>query len=104
MTPRIILAPIPPMFILESPSFLLPRGIIMPNILDMKSFLTLTFSGLRKTFRPQKVKNMLTLRPMAAAALAMMNEAMALSRSPEKTMIFFLSLPSETAAAGFSPF
>ena len=46
--------------------------------------------------RPQKVKNIVTLRPMAAAPLAMMKLASALSRSPLNTMIA-LSLPLAVA-------
>mgnify|MGYP007016529440 CR=1 FL=1 len=83
-----ILAPMPPIFILERASLREPRGIILANILAIKSFSAVTFSGFLKIFRPQKVKNILTFLPIAAAALAMMKEAMALSRSPEKTMRF----------------
>ena len=47
-------------------------------------------SGLRRAFNPQKVKNIVTSSPMAAAPLAMMNAAMTLSKSPLKTMTVFL--------------
>lgn len=43
ITIRIMRGPIPSMFILESGKFLLPRGIIMPNILSIKLFLTGTY-------------------------------------------------------------
>src|SRR5262252_75021 len=39
-----------------------------------------------RTARPQKVKNMLTCWPMAAAPVAMTNAASTRSRSPEKTI------------------
>ena len=85
MTARIILAPMPPKFIRESPSFLEPRGNIKLNIFPMSDFLMRTFSGLRKMLTPQNVKNIVTGRPIAAAPLAMMNEAIALSKSPLNT-------------------
>ena len=83
--PRIILAPMPPMFIRDRPSFLVPRGIMAPNIRSMNALWTLTFLGLRRIFRPQKVKKMVTFRPMAAAPLAIMKAAMVLSKSPLNT-------------------
>ena len=89
---RIILAPIPPIFIFESDSFFEPRGIIIANIFEIKFFLILTFSGRRMIFSPQKVKNIVTFRPIAAAPLAIINDAIALSKSPEKTIIFLLFL------------
>jgi hypothetical protein len=77
MRPRISLPPIPPMFIFERASFWLPRGIIQPKAFSMR-FLPRppTFSGLRRAFSPQKVKNIVTLRPMDRAPLAMMKLAM----------------------------
>jgi len=54
--------------------------------------LTGTDSGRRSRFRPQNVKNNVTSLPMAAAPLAMINEAIALSKSPLKTTIV-LCLP-----------
>ena len=85
------------MFIRLSPSFFVPLGIIKPNIPSMKLLATETFSGRRRMFSPQKVKNMVTLRPMAAAPFAIMKAAMVLSRSPEKTT----KVLSFCAAAGF---
>ena len=85
ITARIIFAPIPPKFMRESPSFLEPRGSIKLNIFPISDFLTRTFSGLRKRLTPQKVKNIVTGRPIAAAPFAIMNEAIALSKSPLNT-------------------
>lgn len=89
MTERIILAPISPIFIFDSASFFEPLGIIVPNIFETIFFFTLTFSFLRMILRQQNVKNLSTLMPIAAAPLAMMNEAIALSRLPLKTIIVF---------------
>ena len=90
MTLPIIQGPIPAKFILDMPSFLTPRGIIIPNMLWRKLFLALTFLGFRMALRPQKVKNMVTSSPMEAAPLAIINAAMTLSKSPLNTMIVFL--------------
>ncbi|MNN21619.1 hypothetical protein D3C81_1349480 [compost metagenome] len=43
------------------------------------------------TFNPQKVKNIVTFFPLAAAPLAIIKDAIALSKSPLKTTI---ELPS----------
>src|SRR5665648_705929 len=91
MTVLIILAPMPPIFILDSLSFPAPLGIIAPNMVEIKSFFAAVFSGLLSAFSPQKVQNMLTCLPMAAAAFAMIKVAITLSRSPENKMRFFLS-------------
>jgi hypothetical protein len=68
-----------------------------PNIFEMKFFLTFIFLGLRRIFNPQKVKNIVTFLPMAAAAFAIMKDAIALSKSPEKTIIFFASFAAQVA-------
>src|SRR5665647_951848 len=104
MTFFIIGAPRPAKFILDRPSLPGPRGMILPNMtcrVDFFSF-TWTFSGLRRALRPQKVKNIVTSSPMAAAPLAMMNAAIILSRSPLKTMIVFLvvSIPAPPVLLG----
>jgi hypothetical protein len=73
-----------------------PLGIILPNMACRTLFLSVvcTFSGLRRMFRPQKVKNMVTSSPMAAAPLAMMKAAMTRSKSPLNRMIVFLVVVS----------
>ncbi|MNN71593.1 hypothetical protein D3C81_1875460 [compost metagenome] len=43
------------------------------------------------TFKPQKVKNIVTFLPLAAAPFAIIKDAIALSKSPLKTTI---ELPS----------
>lgn len=43
--------------------------------------------ALRKALRPQKVKNKVTLPPIATAPLAITNAASTLSSSPENTTI-----------------
>ncbi|OQB25735.1 MAG: hypothetical protein BWY11_00215 [Firmicutes bacterium ADurb.Bin182] len=86
------------MFILESASLFAPRGIIAPNMRLIKSFLTDTFSGFLSMLSPQNVKNIETFLPMDAAAFAITKEAMALSRSPENTIMFLLLPVSETDA------
>ncbi len=87
-------APIPPIFILESFSLLIPLGIIIPNMASKKDFFTFCFFVFLSTFRPQNVKNIVTRLPIAAAPLAIMNEAITLSRSPSKTIMVFPSLPT----------
>ncbi len=94
-------APMPAKFILERPSFLVPFGIILPNIAcSVLLPLVSTFSGLRRMLRPQNVAKMVTSSPMAAAPLAMMNAAMTLSKSPLNRMIVFLvSVDGASASA-----
>ena len=99
MMKRIMRGPAPNMFIRDSPSLVLPRGIIPPNIRSSKVLFARTRFGRRRIFSPQKVKNIVTRRPMAAAPLAMIKEAMALSRSPLKTTIL-LSLPGRLPKLG----
>ena len=65
------LVPMPHMFMLESFSFPVPLGIIIPNIRSRNGFFTFTFSGLRSAFRPQKVKNMVTGLPVPDGGAAM---------------------------------
>jgi len=57
----------------------------------------LTLLGLRSRFRPQKVKKMVTSSPMAAAPLAMMKAAIALSKSPLKRIMVLLSVLTLTS-------
>ncbi len=87
---------------LESFNFLLPRGIILPNIFSIKVLLTLPGLSFLKMLIPQKVKNMVTLPPMAAAPFAMIKEAMALSNSPEKTTIVLLLSVLQLGSTGTS--
>src|SRR5664280_2261090 len=96
MTFFIMGAPAPAKFILERPRCPVPLGIILPNIACRVLFLSLvsTFSVLRRRLRPQNVKNMVTSSPMAAAPLAMMNAAMARSKSPLNRMMVFLPVVS----------
>ena len=92
MTLFIIGTPMPAKFIFDMPSLLMPRGIIRPNMPCRNFFSALTFSGLRRAFRPQNVQKMVTSSPMAAAPLAMMRAAMTLSKSPlKRMMVFFVS-------------
>lgn len=81
---RIILGPMPSMFMREGSSLKVPLGIMAQNMRSRAPFATCTFVGLRRMLRPQNVKNSVTLRPIAAAPLAMTNAAIVLSRSPEK--------------------
>ena len=73
------------MFMRLRPSLFVPRGIMAPNIRSTKLLTTGAFSGRRRMFSPQKVKNMVTRRPIAAAPFAMMKAAMVLSKSLENT-------------------
>src|ERR1035438_5808397 len=90
ITLRIIRGPIPAKFIFERPSCSDPLGIIEPNMPWRKPFLCLGAWGLRRRLRPQKVKNIVTSSPIAAAPFAIMKAAIALSRSPLKTISVFL--------------
>ncbi len=65
-----------------------------------EGFFTLTFFALRRMLSPQNVKDIVTLRPMAIAPGAMMNDAIALSRSPLKTTIVLSFLRRR---GGFAP-
>ncbi|MPN53329.1 hypothetical protein SDC9_200993 [bioreactor metagenome] len=94
ITSLISLLPIPIICILESLSFLLPLGIIIPKAVSIKFFLTEIFSCFLKMFNPQKVKNIVTFLPIEAAPLAIIKDAIALSKSPLKTTIVLLSLGS----------
>ena len=85
----IIFVPRPPMFILERASFAVPLGIIIPNIFSTNVLDTLTFLFFLRILSPQNVKNMVTGRPIAAAPLAMIKDARALSKSPSNTTIVF---------------
>ena len=67
-------------------------GNIMPNIFPIKSFVTAGFFSFFMTLRPQNVKNILTFLPVAAAPLAITNEARALSKSSLNTISVLLSL------------
>src|SRR3989338_3763632 len=60
-------------------------------IILCRIFLPLVSFFLRRTFSPQKVKNMLTSMPIEAAVVAKMNAASTLSKSPEKTTILNFS-------------
>ncbi len=91
MTFFIMRAPMPPMFIRDSPASLGVLGSILPNIFCRADFSSVEAApDLRSALRPQNVKNIVTSSPMAAAPLAMTNAASILSRSPLKTMIVFL--------------
>lgn len=78
---RIILAPIPPIFILDNLNFKELEGSIMPNIFPQISFFTAGLSNLLIAFSPQKVKKMVTFFPVAAAPFASTKVAKTLSRS-----------------------
>ena len=86
MRKRIILAPIPIMFILESDNLVESEGSIHENIRPQISFATLGLWVFLMAFSPQKVKKMLTFLPVAAAPLASTKVARALSRSSLKSM------------------
>ncbi|MPM61718.1 hypothetical protein SDC9_108578 [bioreactor metagenome] len=101
MRPFIIFAPIPPIFMEERESCSMPLGSMPENIVPMKSFFTLGACFLRRTERPQKVKNIVTGLPVAAAPFARTNDASALSRSLEKTIM--VAPLSGSQMAGFSP-
>ena len=101
MTFFIIAVPIPPMFILDNLSLLLPSGIIIPNIFSIMDFFGFTAFALRRALSPQKVKNIVTGLPIAAAPLAIMKEASTLSRSPLNTIIV-LPCFSEAASSAFA--
>ena len=75
------------MFILDNPSFLLPLGIIIPNAFSIIFLGVFIFSGFLRTFSPQNVKNIVTFLPIVAAPLAIINDAIALSKSPLNTTI-----------------
>ena len=98
----IMAVPAPAICIFDSFNLSAPRGSIQPNIFSMRFFFTGTASGRRSTFNPQKVKNIVTCWPMAAAPLAMINEARARSNSPENTIKVFAfdPFPLLTAASG----
>ena len=102
----IIGAPAPAKFILESPSFLVPLGIMRPNmdcrVLFLLPPLDATFSVLRRMLSPQKVQKMVTSSPIAAAPLAMMSAAITRSKSPLNRMIVFLVVSIRTPLAGLS--
>ena len=104
MMRRIIQLPAPPMFILDSLSLPLCAGSIQPNILPKISLETAGFCCFLITFRPPKVKNIVTFLPVDAAPLAMTKEASALSRSSLKTISVLLSalLREISQAAVFS--
>ena len=63
MTAWIIFEPMPPMFIFEIGSWPAWFGSMMSNIFSMPRLATLTFSGRLMTFKPQKVKNIVTCLP-----------------------------------------
>jgi len=67
-----------------------------------KPFLTGAAFSLRRILSPQKVKNIVTLLPMAAAPFAMIKAAIARSRSLLNTTIVRLLLPRACGAAGLS--
>lgn len=104
MMRRIIRLPAPPIFIFDSLSFPLWAGSIQPNILPKRSFETVGFRCFLMMSSPQKVKNIVTFRPVDAAPLAMTKEANALSRSLLKTISVLLSaaLPGRLQASCFS--
>ena len=85
-------APMPAKFILDRPSLLgAARHHHAEHALqEALAAVALTFCGLRRRLRPQKVKKMVTSSPMAAAPLAIMRAAMALSKSPLNRMMVFL--------------
>ncbi len=98
--PRIMRLPSPHMSSFERCSRPLCAGSIQPNIRPMRSFPTAGFSRFLMTLSPQKVKNIVTRFPVAAAPLAMTNEASALSRSSLKTTIVLLIGRRRGRAAG----
>ena len=73
------------MFIDERPSSLMPLAHGGEHLAG-EVLLALGASFLRRTERPQKVKNIVTGLPVATAPFARTNEARALSRSLEKTI------------------
>ena len=94
---RTILGSMPSKFMRERSSLKVSLGIMARNMRSRAPFATCAFVGLRRMLRPQNVKNIVTLRPIAAAPLAMTNAATVLSRSPEK-MTKALSWPTCTFA------
>ncbi len=63
----------------------IPFGSMKPKAASISAFEGLGRSGLRSRLSPQKVKNTVTFEPIANAPLAMISDAIALSRSPENT-------------------
>ena len=93
------------MCIFESFSLRLLDGIIHPNMRPMISLVTAGFCCFLMTFSPQKVKNMVTLCPVAAAPLARTKEASARSRSSLNTIsVLFFGLMAAGAVAFASAF
>src|SRR5574344_958138 len=76
----------PPIFIFDNDKALLLEGSIIPNILPKISFSTDGFCRFLITFKPQKMKNIVTFLPVDAAPLAKTNEANARARSSLNTM------------------
>lgn len=89
---RIIRAPMPPIFIFESFSFMESDSNIMPNIFPNQSFSTFGFSVFLMAFNPQSEENGHFLS-VAAAPLAKTKVANALSKS-SLNKIKVLPLPS----------
>src|SRR4029079_516666 len=86
------------MFICESGSFLTPFGNIQPTMRSSSDFLRCEASRGRAEV-PQKVKNIDTRMPIAAAPVARTKAAISRSRLPLKTMRLSLS---SWPAAGFT--
>ena len=105
ITFRIIRVPIPIIFIFDKDNLRLPAGIIIPNILPIVSFFTASARSFRITFNPQKVKNIVTFRPVDAAPFAITNDANALSRSSLNTIsVLLFPAPSFTTGQTPAPF
>ncbi|KAF5028924.1 hypothetical protein DSECCO2_653970 [anaerobic digester metagenome] len=100
---RIIRGPIPAKLILDNPNPWELLGSIMPNILPIISLSLLALPGFLITFKPQKVKNMVTFLPVAAAPLAITNEARARSRSSLNTIRVLFLPPPEPASRTLPP-
>ncbi len=92
---RISLGPIPAKFIEESERPFMLFGSIIPNIRPRRSLRTPRVFFL-STDNPQKVKNIVTVLPVAAAPFASTKDASALSMSFENTMKV-APFPSERA-------
>ncbi len=91
MTRFISLVPKPPKWNRESGSVSAPPLLRTPNMRRSQSFAALGAPFRRMVLRPQKVKNMVTCIPMAAAPVAMMKAAITRSISPLRTTIVTLS-------------
>src|SRR5450759_3567830 len=95
--------PIPPKEKCEGFAFSMPPPYIMPSIFPNRVLPVILASARLIARRPQKVKNIVTSLPIAAAPVAMMNAPKSLSMSPLITALDsfrFFGSPATGAATG----